>query len=352
MKIKVAMDIVSSKRGGPYVSTMNLVNSKLKENYDFYLFEYDRSIGRGAISWKRILDLRDKIKQINPEIVHFSGLQLSGFHIAIAAKLAHAKHTILVVHGSSTEALELSFLKKILLCFIELITLSLVEVFYGVSKYASQMQICKPFKCKNWGYIYNLPTSIFESTGSLTRSMFGFSDDDIVVISVARITREKGYHYLSEAIKLDCNPRVKYLIVGDGEYLESMKQNNAESIKTGKVVFTGKRSDIGDLLRISDIFVLPTLHETLSISLLEAASYSLPLVASNVGGVPEVIEDQKNGLLIKAADSQAIYSAIHQLVNNEELRKKMGNYAKVSVHKKFASDEILLKIQNLYKHFI
>ena len=87
----VAMDLSTrGKGGGPYTSTMRLMQSALKESYEFRVISYDPSLGRG-ISWKRIRDLRRQIDEVDPDIVHFTGLQLSGFHIALASRLSGAR---------------------------------------------------------------------------------------------------------------------------------------------------------------------------------------------------------------------------------------------------------------------
>lgn len=343
----IAMDIAVSRSGGPYISTMNIVNSKLKEDYEFHTFDYDPKIGH-TISIRRILDLKRKIEAIHPDIVHFSGLQLSGFHIAVACKLARVKKSIVVIHGSSLEAIQFAKHKKVIMAILEFITLLLVDFCYGVSKYASQLPVVRLFKHKNLGHIYNLATINFEVESNVIRADLGFTNEDIVVTSVARITREKGYAVLSEAICADNNPQVKYLIVGNGEYLKVMKENHRDDIKKGKVVFLGKRGDIGSLLKLSDIFVLPTLHETLSVSLLEASNASLPLIASEVGGVPEVVINGENGYLVPAGDALRLSEAISELVGNPAKRKTMGYNALLHVKNVFNEDIILHHISNVY----
>ena len=347
----VAMDIPSSRMGGPYVCTMNIANSKLKEDYDFHLFEYDINMGR-FINWKRIMDVKHKIQAIHPDIIHFSGLQFSGFTVALAAKLAGVKHMVVVVHGSSSEAKNLSPLKRFIMRIFEGATLYLSDSFYGVSDHTINIPVCSAHKRKCLGVIYNFATKQYLEDSILKRSDFGFSDDDIVIISVARITIEKGFKVLGEVIHKTNDKRIKYLIVGDGDFLEEMKQTNAEDIASGKVVFTGKRMDVGSLLSLADVFVLPSLHENLPLSMLEAGSKGLPLIASKVGGVPEIIEEGVNGLLIKPDDTESLMDAITHIARNEEWRKRMGENSRKIMEAKFCEDVSLGKIRKMYDNML
>lgn len=347
----VAMDIsTSGKGGGPYTSTMNLVNSSLKEKYDYRIFEYNTSLGR-FISIKRIKDLVRQLREINPDIVHFTGLQLSGFHIAVACRLAGLKRTVIVIRGSSTEALTISFLQRIIIYMLEVATLAMVKTFYGVSKYSSELRLTKPFRKRSSGWVYNLPIMTQKSDSPFSKSDLGFSENDVVVVSVARITTDKGYHILCQAIKnLVDKPTIKFLIVGSGAYLSTMENELAG--QSEQVKFLGYRSDVSRILPACDIFVLPTLHETLSNSLLEASEYCLPLVASDVGGVPEIITSGENGLLVPPSDPDAIRDAIVRISENETLRKEMGSRAKEILGEKFSEKSISEKVNSIYKNLL
>jgi glycosyltransferase involved in cell wall biosynthesis len=351
-KLIVAMDISSKRIGGPYNSTINLINSSLKNKVDFRLFDYNTALGR-FVSIRRILNLARQLRKIKPDIVHFSGLQLSGFHIALACKLAGIKKSIVVIHGSSTEALNIGIFKKNILEFLEIITLWLVTTYYGVSKYSSLLPITKKFRNKSSGHIYNLPPAVNEYEEKYFRRDFGFSNDDIVVVSVGRITKDKGYHILQRAIaSMDDMRQIKFLIVGDGGYLDEMRQLLSVQVEQNKVFFCGYRDDIGRILPICDIFVLPTLHETLSIALLEASIYNLPLIASNTGGVPEIIEHEYNGLLVTPGNPGEVVDAIKKLAVNKEIRREMGLNAHQRMIDKFSPDRTLDKVYSIYKSLL
>lgn len=349
----VAMDISSTgKGGGPYTFTMNLINSSLKDKVDYELIEYKTELGR-YISLKRIRDLVKQLKMIRPDIVHFGGLQISGFHIAVACKIAKVPKSVLVIHGSSAEALNIGKIKKKLIRYLEYATLWMVDTYYGVSEYSSKLAITNSFKQKSSGYIYNLPPLMKKSDSPARRQEFGFSDQDVIVVSVARIVKDKGYHIFKDAIKkLADLPNVKYLIIGDGSYLKTMQQELVEESVTGKVQFLGYREDVNQILPFCDIFVLPTLHETLSIALLEASKNCLPLIASNVGGIPEIIKSGENGILIPPSNPALLAKAIRELAVDDFKRKVMGEKAKELVEIKFSEEVIIRKVYNLYQKML
>lgn len=353
----IAMDIsATGKGGGPYTSTMNIINSSLKEKYDYRIFKYDTNLGRN-ISFKRIKHIAEQLKEIQPDIVHFTGLQLSGFHIVVASKIAKIDKTIVVIRGSSTEAMDISRFKRFLMFFLEAMTLLLSSTFYGVSQYSSKVGAAKLFQNKSNGHIYNLPITTDKTKGELSRDDLKFSNDDIIIVTVGRITKDKGYHILKDSIsyvlkETKHTSKVKFLVIGNGAYLEEMKNELSEHIKVDRVSFLGYRDDIKEILPLCDIFVLPTLHETLSNALLEASEFELPLIASNVGGVPEIIKNGENGFLVPPSDSDALKNAILKLAHNKLLREKMGENAKKNLKVNFSEDNIVEKIDCIYQKIL
>lgn len=348
----IAIDLtISGKCGGPYVSSSRIMNSGLKEKYDFKVIYYDTSLGKG-ISIKRIIDLKNQIKKINPDIVHFSGLLLSGFHLAIACKLAGIKKTFVTIHGISRDDINFHPIKKVLMTyFLEPLTLLLATRNCGVSEYVISRRIVKLFAKKCVGAVYNFPPEPYMVDDNIDfRQELGFSDADIVIASVARITKDKGYHVLDEAIlNFSHISNLKFVIVGDGSYLTQMKERLKVQVNNGQVVFLGYRQDIQKILNSCNIFVLPTLHETLSIALLEASVEKLALIASDTGGVPEIVENGYNGLLVTPGNVEELTNAINRLFSNIEQREVFAKNARIKIQQKFSHDLIEAKIDQVYQ---
>lgn len=142
---------------------------------------------------------------------------------------------------------------------------------------------------------------------------------------------------------------MKFLIVGDGIYLKRMKEELALSGNNEDVIFTGYRNDICELLDASDIFLTCTLAETFGNSIAEASNHCLPCVASNVGGIPEIIEDGVSGFLVKKFDIDETYDALVKLIENKKLREIMGMNGRKHIIKKFDYKSIEKKSEELYE---
>ncbi|GGH74525.1 glycosyltransferase [Phaeocystidibacter marisrubri] len=348
----IAMDLsTAGKGGGPFTSTTRLMESELKESYEFRTIWYDVSLGAG-VSWKRILHLRDQIREIKPDIVHYTGLQLSGFHMAVACRLAGVKRTVVSVRGFSGDALYFSKIKSFLLTYIlEPFTLLSATRAVGVSKYVANRKALRILKSKTRSFIYNFPPPVSQSISrDDIRKELKIPADQVVAISVARITKDKGYHIFKDSIRsLSKQTNLTILIVGRGEYLDEMQEELSDQIAKGQVVFLGYKANVGDYLNASDIFVLPTLHETLSVALLEASSYHLALVASNTGGVPEIVIDGHNGRLVEPGNASELSEAIAELVASVEKRKEFGHNAFNRVNTTFDRRRLESQWDELYK---
>lgn len=346
------MDVQTAhtRGAGPYISTMNIINSKLSDKFEFKLINYKNELGAG-ISIKRILNLASQIKQIKPDILHFGGLQLSGFHIIIAAMIAGVKCRIITIHGFAGDNIEMNPFKKLILKYlIEPFTLLYSTKIVGVSNYVINRRQVKIFKRKIFGVIYNFPPSFDNNIKSNLRDELGLDKKDILVVTVSRITKEKGMDILKDVItKLKNYEKLKFIIVGEGEYLNIMKHHLQKQIQKQQVFFLGFRNDIQNILTSCDMFLLPTLHETLSIALLEASVCGLPLIASDTGGVPEIVKNNINGYLIPVGDIDSFVEKIIILKDNEIVRLKMGKDATDKVTEIFSPQSIEEKLTMLYK---
>jgi glycosyltransferase involved in cell wall biosynthesis len=175
----------------------------------------------------------------------------------------------------------------------------------------------------------------FESVqkNSDTRKSLEFSSDGILIGVIAALTHEKDHKTLLQAMQqvTQKNPQAKLLIVGKG-VLEDELKSLATSLSIDKnIIFAGFHNDIGAILSTLDIFVLPSLHEGLGTSVLDAMLMSLPVVATNVGGIPEMIEDGCNGFLVPPKDSQMLANRLCQLIENAEMRERFGKEGRKKV---------------------
>jgi len=175
------------------------------------------------------------------------------------------------------------------------------------------------------------------SSETLKRNL-NINSSDLIVGSVGGLRPVKDYPCLLKSIPIVLKefPKTKFIIVGDGPLRNSLQSITRSLRLENNVLFLGWREDISELLTIFDIFVLSSKTEGISISILEAMASGLPVVATNVGGNPEVIEDGKTGFLVPQADSQSLAKAIIKLLKDGHLRKTMGKNARKKAEEKFS----------------
>jgi len=182
------------------------------------------------------------------------------------------------------------------------------------------------------------------------KEMFQVSSFKFQVVGfVGYLTEQKGLEYLLEAFSQLREEDAFLLIIGDGPCFQKLKIKAQELKIDKKALFLGYKKDVLNYLRLFDIFCLPSLWEGQPNVILEAMGCGLPIVATRVGGVQEMIKDKKNGILVPPANSKALFRAIELLLKNESLRRKMGQAALNSV-KKYDIESMVSQYENLYPH--
>lgn len=170
-----------------------------------------------------------------------------------------------------------------------------------------------------------------------------------VIGSTARLVDSKGIRELLKAFALLKNKKTELWLVGKGQQEEEYRTLAEELGIVDRVSFLGHQSNIWPYLLAMDVYVLPTYHEAFSIALLEAGVAGKAVVATNVGGNPEVI-NKKTGILVQAKDAQKLADAMGQFVGSSELRKTKGQALQMLVLSKFNFTEIVkTKIIPLYE---
>jgi glycosyltransferase involved in cell wall biosynthesis len=190
-----------------------------------------------------------------------------------------------------------------------------------------------------------------------TREALGIPATYKIVGNVAHIRPEKGHEYLLQAAKIvvDRYPEITFVIVGREKTSGEIKRLEGIAKELGikqNVIFTGFRQDVAALVSIFDVFVLSSLAEGLPLALLEAMVRGKPPVATAVGGIPEVIEDGVNGLLVPPKDPQAIATKIIQLLEDQDLRVSISANAVRTVKERFGIQEMIKKVEAVYSDIL
>jgi glycosyltransferase involved in cell wall biosynthesis len=173
--------------------------------------------------------------------------------------------------------------------------------------------------------------------------------DTFLIATIARLHPQKGHHYLIEAAKkmVEQQPNIVFLIIGEGAERKSIESLIRTYELTNHFRLLGTRSDIPVLLGIVDLFILPSLYEGLPNSLLEAMAAQVPVVATAVGGVPEVVTDGTTGLLVSPGDVDQLSWAMDTLIQDEAYRTQLAQAAYTHVCEYFSHEAMLLAYENL-----
>jgi sugar transferase (PEP-CTERM/EpsH1 system associated) len=184
------------------------------------------------------------------------------------------------------------------------------------------------------------------------REELGIADDDFVIGSIARLDKTKNTMTLARAFvklqKSGQNLRLKMLLVGDGDKKVEIESYLVEQGMRDAVIFTGISHDVPRLLGAMNLFALSSLSEGMPITVLEAMSASLPVIATNVGALPELVEDGVTGFLIDPKDDQELAERIARFYDNREMARSFGAAGRRKVEREYGLDRMLDQYRDLY----
>ena len=183
------------------------------------------------------------------------------------------------------------------------------------------------------------------------RAGIGLGPSDLVLITLARLIPAKGVQYLLQAIsRLGRSfPTLKLVICGDGPFKGILLELAEKLGLSSKVIFTGFRTDALSLLQAADMFVLPSLSEGLPLSILEAMALGKPVVATRVGGIPEVIDHGKTGWLVPPGNAGALAATLQRALSGGAATLMMAQRARQTVLRRFSIDETVNSWRRLYE---
>lgn len=202
------------------------------------------------------------------------------------------------------------------------------------------------------------PFGVDTDAFSVKKNKTLFKDDDIIIGAIKTFEKVYGLEYLIEAFALvvDKFPEIplKLVLVGKGscenEYRNLSKKNEIEN----KIIFTGyvNHAEIADYYNNLDIFVIPSVRESFGVSVLEASACGLPVIATNTGGLPEVVINNVTGILVPVQDVNAIADALEKLIVDKSMRESFGNSGRQFVVEQYSWNNCLEKMINSYHRIL
>ena len=187
------------------------------------------------------------------------------------------------------------------------------------------------------------------------KSGLGIKENDTVVLNVGRLDLVKGMDYLIQAAKEILTSRapadnIKFLIVGGGSLRKQCEK--AAGPFSDNIIFLGYRDDVPKLMNIAHVFVLTSLSEGAANVVMEASASGLPVVATAVGEVPEIVADGKTGMLVKPKDVNGLVNKLETVINNPALGKKMGEAGRKRMEEKYSWEIICGKLERAYQEVV
>jgi len=296
------------------------------------------------------------IKKEKIDIVH-THLFGASIYGRIAGKLANARGILTTIHNPDYE---LQFVFRNRLFFERRRLLDrftgnfLNNTFIAVSK-AVKETVEKSLGFKNIVVIYNSIDveelkPLNEEERIYVKSNLGIKKNSAVIVIVGRLEEQKGHIFLLEAlsqVELK-NKDLTLFVLGQGPLEGSLKKIVKYFNIQDKVIFLGNRKDIRQIVGCADMFVLPSIFEGFGIVLLEGMALKIPCIASDVGGVSEIITNNENGLLVKPASSKALAEAILALMDNPVKRREFAENGYKKVVEDFNIKNNIKLLENVY----
>lgn len=182
------------------------------------------------------------------------------------------------------------------------------------------------------------------------RREYGFQEEQFIIGTVGSLIPKKGHRFLLEAMYEVCKdiPAFKLLVIGEGECEKELRDLVKSRNMGDKVEFLGARKDVPQFMKMMDIFVLASLQEGFPRTLIEAMYAGLPVIASNISGIPEIISHRENGFLIPPGDPAAIRDSALALYRDSKLLLKMGANARRKIMSGYLPSQYVQKLEQLY----
>jgi glycosyltransferase involved in cell wall biosynthesis len=330
---------------------------ELKCDYEvkFYNSSTYRSLIDIKSNWTAFKNLMTLLKREKIKVVHCN-TPIGGLVGRICGKLAKVPKVIYTAHGFHFYEGAPLF-NRTIIKWAEMWMAHFTDAIITMNQ--EDYQAAQRLRLRNGGKVYYIPgvgvdTKSYQLIGFDSigfRKSLGFKPEDILLIAMGDLVARKNYSASIRAVAKAKNTRLHFIICGKGPELESL-QNLALQLGVDKQVhFLGFRSDIKELLTISDIFLFTTYQEGLPRSMMEAMASGLPCIASRVRGNVDLIDEGKGGYLRSPEDINGFAEAINILAGNEKVRKNMGTSNSEKI-KEFDIENIKLVMKNIYSEVL
>lgn len=306
---------------------------------------------------KALIKVYRLLRRERPHIVHTHTAK-AGFVGRIAARLAGVPIVVHTYHGHVLHSYY-SFLKTWLLRRMEQALASLSDRLIAVSEQVRQDLI--EYGVAPESKITVIPLGLeleqflqLEGVRGELRRELGIAQDAPLVGIIGRLAPIKNHRLFLEmaALLAEEFPTARFAVVGDGLLRPELERYATELGLNGRVLFLGWRRDLPRIYADLDVLVISSKNEGTPVSAIEAMASGVPVVATRVGGIPDLIEDQKTGILVEPEDPSALADAVISLLRNPPMARRMGQAAQAHVLEKYTVERLLDDTEKLYRELV
>ncbi|MEA3346054.1 MAG: glycosyltransferase [Chloroflexota bacterium] len=293
------------------------------------------------------------LRRERPQVVH-THTTTAGLLGRLAAKLVGVPVILHTFHGhvlrgyfSPTVSKALTWIER----FLALLSDKIVTVSEGQRRELAELGVAPLGKIIVVHLGFELEDILTcESHRGELRHELGISNDDRLIGIVARLTSIKNHRLFLQMAKLvaEAMPQTRFLVVGDGELREELEAYARDLGLDERVIFTGWWRDLPRLYADLDVMTLTSINEGTPTSLIEAMAARVPVVATEVGGVPDIVADGKTGYLVRPGDAQGMAEAVIELLRNPKRAQEMGQKGQEAAYPKFAAQTLIANVKELY----
>jgi len=298
-------------------------------------------------------------KKEKPDIVHLNSSKIGGLG-SLAGRVAGVPNIIFTGHGWAFNE-DRNPLSKIVIFILHVLTIMFSDRTIAVSEKTKRQIVHRmPFLAKKMPVIYNGMSKVnFVPKDDARNHLYSILDDKrldknvLWVGTIGELHHIKGHACLIEAFsglkESEKAFNIKLLIIGEGEERKKLEKLITERRLNKEVFLIGRVEDARRFLRSLDVFVFPSLSEAMPYALIEAGFAGLPVIASEVGGIPEIIEDKDTGILIHPKDTYELRDRLLDLIENKEKRESLGQKLQQNVVEKFSKSKMVSDTIRVYE---
>lgn len=302
---------------------------------------------------KSFFELVRIFKKEKPDTIHINSSKIGGLG-SLAGRVTGVPNIIFTAHAWAWNE-NRNALSKIAIKFLHWLTMVFSHKTITVSENLAKQVLHWPFISKKIHVIYNgiAPFDLkdrAEARAALIKISGGTMMPEKWIGTAAELHKNKGLDFLINAFsKIESeNPDSEIFIMGEGEERKNLENLITEKNLQNKIHLLGHVKDAKSYLKAFDVFTLTSRTEALPYSIPEAGLASLPVVASSVGGIPEIIENGKSGILIEKGNVEQIQKALSLLLNDKSVGETYGKNLKTKIEEKFLQKEMARKTIALY----